>query len=57
MKSLGRHLIVELFDCDRGLLDDLEAMQRYQVHPEHLKVVAIVKRICAAVLAVDFNYD
>jgi len=38
-----------------SLFDDLQAMQRYQVHPEHQKVIAHVKAICSSVLAVDFN--
>ena len=43
---------------DFGLVssfEDLEALQRYQVHPEHQKVVAHVKAISASVLAVDFE--
>jgi hypothetical protein len=42
---------------DLGLVssfDDLEALQRYQVHPEHQKVVALVKAITSSVVAVDF---
>lgn len=42
---------------DFGLVssfEDLDAMQRYQVHPEHQKVVTHVKAISASVLAVDF---
>lgn len=42
---------------DFGLVssfDDLDALQRYQVHPEHQKVVAHVKAISSSVLAVDF---
>ena len=34
--------------------DDLEAMQRYQVHPEHQKVLAFIKTIVSSVFAVDF---
>jgi hypothetical protein len=34
---------------------DLDAMQRYQVHPAHQDVVALVKTLCAGVVAVDFN--
>jgi hypothetical protein len=30
-------------------------MQRYQVHPAHQAVVALVKTLCAGVVAVDFN--
>lgn len=43
---------------DLGLVssfDDLEALQRYQVHPEHQKVVAQVKAITSGVVAVDFE--
>lgn len=43
---------------DLGLVssfDDREALQRYQVHPEHQKVVAIVKAITSSVVAVDFT--
>jgi hypothetical protein len=35
--------------------DDLAAMQRYQVHPAHQEVVALVKTLCGGVVAVDFN--
>jgi hypothetical protein len=43
---------------DFGLVssfDDLDALQRYQVHPEHQKVVAHVKAISSSVVAVDFE--
>jgi hypothetical protein len=43
---------------DLGLVssfDDLDALQRYQVHPEHQKVVAQVKAIASGVVAVDFE--
>jgi len=43
---------------DLGLISsfaDLDAMQRYQVHPEHQKVVALVKEIANSVVAVDFE--
>lgn len=36
--------------------DDLQAMERYQVHPDHQKVVAKVKEICSSVRAVDFEF-
>lgn len=29
MKSLGTHLIIELFECDRALLDDPVAVERH----------------------------
>jgi hypothetical protein len=43
---------------DLGLVssfDDLDALQRYQVHPEHQKVVEHVKSIASGVVAVDFE--
>jgi hypothetical protein len=43
---------------DLGLVssfDDLDALQRYQVHPEHQKVVAQVKAIASHVVSVDFD--
>lgn len=43
---------------DLGLVssfEDLDALQRYNVHPEHQKVVAQVKAIAANVVAVDFE--
>ena len=30
MKSLGKHLIIELFQCDRGILNDLRTLE-YQL--------------------------
>lgn len=54
----GRDIIGSERSYDFGLIslfDDLEAMQRYQVHPEHQKVVAHVKNICSSVVAVDFE--
>lgn len=35
--------------------DDLAAMQRYQVNPDHQKVLAHVKAIASSIVAVDFN--
>ena len=43
---------------DFGLIssfDDLDALQSYQVHPEHQKVVAHAKAIASNVTAVDFE--
>ncbi|MBE0575790.1 MAG: Dabb family protein [Desulfuromonadales bacterium] len=43
---------------DLGLVssfDDLDALQRYQIHPEHQKVVAQVKAIASNVVSVDFS--
>lgn len=55
---VGRDVIRSERSYDLGLVsafDDLAAMQRYQVHPAHQEVVALVKALCAGVVAVDFN--
>lgn len=40
-----------------GDYPDLEALERYQVHPEHQRVVQIVRRLVSARSAVDFQLD
>jgi quinol monooxygenase YgiN len=55
---VGRDVVRSERSHDLGLIsafDDLAAMQRYQVHPAHQEVVALVKALCAGVVAVDFN--
>ena len=55
---VGRDVIRSERSYDLGLVsafDDLAAMQRYQVHPAHQEVVALVKSLCSGVVAVDFN--
>ena len=54
----GANVIRSERSYDYGLVssfDDLDAMQRYQVHPRHQEVVAHVKAISASVVAVDFE--
>jgi len=54
----GKDVIHSERSYDLGLVssfDDLDALQRYQVHPEHQKVVAHVKVIASGVVAVDFE--
>ncbi|MBE0597764.1 MAG: Dabb family protein [Desulfuromonadales bacterium] len=56
--EVGRDLVRSERSFDLALIstfDDLAALQRYQVHPEHLPVVATVKQLCAGVAAVDFE--
>lgn len=36
--------------------DDLAALDRYQVHPDHQAVVAKVRAAAASVVAVDYEY-
>ena len=54
----GRDVVRSERSYDFGLVssfDDLAAMERYQVHPEHQKVVAHVKTIAESVVAVDYE--
>lgn len=54
----GRDIIRSERSYDFGLVslfDNRAALDRYQVHPEHQKVVAHVKQICSGVVAVDFE--
>ena len=54
---VGRDVVRSERSYDLGLVsgfDDLAALQRYQVHPDHQQVVALVKALCAGVVAVDF---
>lgn len=54
----GRDVLRTERSYDLGLIssfDSLEALQRYQVHPEHQKVVAHVKAIASGVVAVDYE--
>jgi quinol monooxygenase YgiN len=55
---VGRDVVRSERSHDLALVsafEDLAAMQRYQVHPAHQSVVALVKALCAGVVAVDFN--
>lgn len=55
---VGRDVVHSERSHDLALVsafEDLTAMQRYQVHPAHQAVVALVKTLCAGVVAVDFN--
>jgi hypothetical protein len=55
---IGRDVVRSERSYDLALVsafDDLAAMQRYQVHPAHQEVVALVRAHCAGVVAADFN--
>lgn len=55
---VGRDVVRSERSYDLALIsafDDLAAMNRYQVHPDHQAVVAKVKALCAGVVAVDFE--
>lgn len=54
----GRDVLRTERSYDLGLVssfDDLAALQRYQVHPAHQKVVSHVKAIASSVVAVDYE--
>lgn len=56
--EVGRDIIRSERSYDLALIstfDDLPAMQRYQVHPDHQAVIAVVRRLCESVVAVDFE--
>jgi hypothetical protein len=55
---VGRDVVRSERSYDLALIsafDDLSAMNRYQVHPDHQAVVAKVKALCNGVVAVDFE--
>lgn len=41
--------------CLISSFEDLEAMKRYQVYPEHVAVIGKVRSMCENILAVDFE--
>jgi hypothetical protein len=56
----GRDVIHSERSYDFALVSgfaDLKAMERYQKHPDHLRVVEVVKRISSTLLAVDFTHS
>ncbi|MCX5842027.1 MAG: Dabb family protein [Deltaproteobacteria bacterium] len=38
-----------------SVFDDLEAMKRYQVHPDHQVVLKKVRAMCESIAVVDFE--
>ena len=56
--SCGRDVLRSARSYDLALVadfDDLAALDRYQVHPDHQAVVAKVKVLAESVIAVDFE--
>ena len=52
----------DILHADRSLdfalvasYEDVEALKRYQVHPDHLPVLAKVKELAEKILVVDFK--
>jgi hypothetical protein len=57
MYELGRDVLHTERSYDFAivaLFANEEALQRYQKHPEHLKVSEKIKRLCEGVVTVDF---
>jgi hypothetical protein len=57
--EFGRDVVRSERSYDFALVsdfDNMEAMKRYQVHPDHVPVVGMVRSISASILAVDFEY-
>jgi len=58
--QVGRDVIRSERSFDLALIsafEDLDALQHYQVHPDHQAVVALVKEIAEKVAAVDYEYS
>jgi hypothetical protein len=54
----GRDIVHSERSYDFALIsafDDLDALKRYQPHPDHQPVLAKVKELSEAILAVDFK--
>ncbi|MBN2332298.1 MAG: Dabb family protein [Deltaproteobacteria bacterium] len=57
--EFGRDIVRSERSCDFALVSsfaDLEALKRYQVHPDHQAVLAKVKAACSQIQAVDYEY-
>lgn len=39
-----------------GTFDDLDALEKYQRHDDHLPIVRMAQQLCDAIGAVDFEY-
>jgi quinol monooxygenase YgiN len=56
--EFGRDVVRSERSYDFALVstfENLDAMKAYQVHPDHLAVLAKVKDLCDGILAVDFE--
>lgn len=56
--EFGRDIVRSERSYDFALVstfENLDAMKAYQVHPDHLAVLAKVKDLCDGILAVDFE--
>lgn len=56
--EVGRDVLRSERSFDLALVsdfDDLDALQRYTVHPDHQVVVGKVRQLCEKVVAVDYE--
>ncbi|MGD9017957.1 MAG: Dabb family protein [Desulfobacterales bacterium] len=56
--EFGRDIVRSERSYDFALVSgfaNLEAMKRYQVHPDHQKVIDLVRALCDDIRAVDFE--
>ena len=56
--EFGRDVVQSERSYDFGLVSvfaNLDTLRRYQNHPEHLKVVDMLKAMCANIVTVDFD--
>ncbi|QTA78084.1 Stress responsive alpha-beta barrel domain-containing protein [Desulfonema limicola] len=42
--------------CLVSAFEDFDSLKRYQVHPDHVKIVNILKEICEDIRAVDYTF-
>lgn len=58
MYEFGRDIVHSDRSYDFALVSlfaNLEALDRYRSHPDHLNVLAKIKNLCADIIAVDFE--
>ena len=56
--ELGRDVLHSERSYDFALVsgfENLDQMQRYQVHPAHQKIVVQLKELCESIVCVDFE--
>ncbi|MEJ5347710.1 MAG: Dabb family protein [Desulfosoma sp.] len=57
--DFGRDIVRSQRSYDFALVSsfqDMEALKRYQAHPEHMKVLELVRSLCDQIIAVDFTF-
>jgi len=56
--EFGRDVVKSERSYDFALVstfENLDSLQRYQIHPDHVVVLGKVKKLCDSILAVDFE--